>query len=249
MAQDFDDGYYNIWLTIAFADKNPPSTSINYTAYTDAGKDWLSAGSDISLSAIDEESNVTATYCKIDNGSWQTYDQPFNLSGFDDGAHTVQYYSVDYFTNEEAVKNQTVYLDSTEPNIETPTRYPTGDIDLGQAVKISANVTDNGSGVKTVLLQYSLNNGTSWTNATMNYNATSGLYEGTIPAQSTNLTVKYAISASDNVNNNAVKDNLGLYYSYPVVPEFALMTMVAVFMLLSLLAMILTKKRRKIALY
>jgi hypothetical protein len=223
----------------------PPSTSINYTAYSSEGKDWLSADSSISLLAVDEESNVTATYYKIDADLWQIYDQPFNLSGLDDGAHSIQFYSIDYFGNEENVKTQTVYLDTTEPNIDTPTRYPTGDIEFGQAVTISVNVTDSGSGVKEVLLQYSLNNGTSWTNVTMTYNDTSGLYEGTIPAQSINLTVKYAISASDNMDNNAVQDNLGLYYSYPVIPEFPPITLIAMFMLLSLLATILIKKRNK----
>jgi type 1 glutamine amidotransferase len=245
-ARDPNTDYQDIWLTIAFVDKIPPSTSIGYTAYSSAGKDWLSADSSISLLAIDEESNVTATYYQIDADSWQPYDQPFNLSGLDDGSHTIQFYSIDYFGNEEDVKTQAVYLDTTEPNIDTPTRYPPGDIEFGQAVTISVNVTDSGSGVKEVLLQYSLNNGTSWTNVTMIYNSTSGLYEGTIPAQSTNLTVKYAISANDNVDNNAVQDNLGLYYSYPVIPEFPSITLIAIFMLLSLSATILIKKRRKI---
>jgi len=245
MAQDSDNGYYNIWLTIAFVDKSPPTTSINYTAYTSAGKDWLSAESLISLLAIDEESNVTATYYKIDDGSWQTYDHAFNLSSLNDGAHTIQYYSIDYFGNEEDVKNQTVYLDSTKPEIDTPTRYPNGTIQYGQAVTISVNITDSGSGVKEAILHYSLNNGTTWTNVTMNYNSTSGLYEETIPAQSSNMTVKYAISASDNVDNNAVQDNSGMYYIYPVIPEFPSTMLLATFMLLTLTATILIKKRGK----
>jgi hypothetical protein len=232
-------------LTIAFVDKSPPSTSINYTAYTHAGKDWLSAASPISLLAIDEESNVTATTYKIDDDSWQTYDHPFNLSGLDDGPHTIQYFSTDYFGNEEDVKSQTVYLDTTAPNIHTPTRYPTGDIQFGQEVKIFANITDLGSGVKEAILHYSLNNGTTWTNVTMNYNSTSGLYEGTIPAQYSNMTVKYAISASDNVDNDAVQDNSGMYYIYPVIPEFPSMMLITIFMLLSLSATILIKKRSK----
>jgi hypothetical protein len=248
MAENVDTSDYDVWLTILFVDEMPPSTSINYTAYSSEGKDWLSADSSISLSAIDEESNVTATYYRIDGGSWLTYNQPFNLSGLDDGAHTIDFYSVDYFENEEDIKTQTVYLDASAPIIDTPTRYPTGDVEFGQAVTISVNVTDSGSGVKEVLLQYSLNNGTDWTDVTMTYNSTSGLYEGLIPAQSTNLTVKYAISADDNVDNNAVEDDSGLNYSYPVIPEFAPIALIAMFMLLSLLATILVKKRRRIIL-
>jgi hypothetical protein len=245
MAQDINSGYYNIWLTIAFVDKNPPTTSINYTAYNHAGKDWLSADSDISLLAVDGESNVTATYYKIDDGSWQTYDQPFNLSSLGEGAHTIQYYSVDYFENEEEVKNQTVYLDATAPKIYTPIRYPTGNIQYDQAVTILVNINDSGCGVKEAILRYSLNNGTTWTNIAMNYNSTIGLYEGTIPAQSSNMTVKYAISASDNVNNSAVQDNSGTYYTFNVIPEFSSMMLLATLMLLTLMAMILIKKRGK----
>jgi hypothetical protein len=245
MAQNISNDYYNIWLTIAFVDKNPPSTSINYTAYTHGGKDWLSAESLISLLAIDDESNVTATYCKIDDDSWQIYDQPFNLSSLDDGAHTIQYYSVDYFGNEEDAKNQTVYLDTIAPTIYTPIRDPTGTIQYGQAVKILVNIDDSGCGVKEAILHYSLNNGTSWTNVTMNYNSTSGLYEGTIPAQSSNMTVKYGISASDNVDNDAVQDNSGTYYVFDVIPEFPTTILLVTFTLLTLMATILIKKRGK----
>jgi hypothetical protein len=245
MAQDINSGYDNIWLTIAFADKSSPTTSINYTAYAHEGKDWLSAGSDISLLAIDEESNVTATYYKIDDGSWQIYGQPFNLSGLDDGVHTIQYYSTDYFGNEEDVKNQTVYLDATAPKIYTPIRYPTGDIQYNQAVTISVNIDDSGCGVKEAILHYSLNNGTTWTNVTMNYNSTNGLYEGTIPGQSSDMTIRYAISASDNIDNNAVQDNSGTYYIISVIPEFTSMIVLATFMLLTLMVTILMKKRGK----
>jgi len=245
MAYDQNTGYADIWMTIVLVDKAAPSTFITYIAYSSEGKDWISADSQISLSATDGETNVTATYYRIDAGSWQIYDYPFNLSSLDDGAHAIQFYSIDYFENEEDIKTQTVYLDTTEPDIDTPTRYPFGDIELGQAVKISVNVTDSGSGVKEVILQYSLNNGTSWTNVTMTYNSTSGLYEATIPAQSTNLTVKYAISASDNVDNSAVQNNSGLYYSYLVIPEFSPVILIATLVLLSLAATVLVKKSNK----
>jgi hypothetical protein len=248
-SDDVEGDFYTLWGNAikwaAHVDLTPPLTSINYTAYTHTGKDWLSADSDISLLAIDEESNVTATYYKIDNSSWQTYDQPFNLSGLDEEAHTIQFYSVDYFGNEEDVKNQTVYLDATTPKIYAPIRYPTGTIQYGQAITIIVNINDSGCGVKEAILHYSLNNGTTWTNVTMNYNSTIGLYEGTIPAQSSNMTIKYAISASDNVNNNAVQDNSGTYYVFDVIPEFPTLILLATFMLLTLMTTILIKKRDK----
>lgn len=243
MARNLDMDYYDVWMTIVFVDKTPPSTSINYTAYTSEAKDWLSAESLISLLAVDDESNVSATYYNIDYGPWQTYDQPFNLSGLDDGPHTIQFYSVDYFGNEESVKNQAVYLDSTAPNISTPIHYPIGDIEIGQEVMIFVNIADSGSGVEETLLEYSLDNGTNWIIAEMDYNSSSGFYEGTIPAQSTNMSIIYKISANDNVDNNAVQDNHGLYYSYQVIPEFQSIMLIVIFMLTSLLTTILIKKR------
>ncbi|MEM2147908.1 MAG: hypothetical protein QXJ94_04820 [Candidatus Bathyarchaeia archaeon] len=245
MANDQNTGYSDIWMTILLVDKAAPSTSINYLAYTSDGKDWISANSQITLLATDEETNVTATYYRIDAELWQIYNQPFNLSGLDDGAHTIQFYSIDYFENEENIKTQTVYLDSVEPSIDTPTRYPSGEIEIGQAVKISVNATDSGSGIKEVILQYSLNNGASWTNVNMTYNSTSNLYERIIPAQSTNLTVKYAVYASDNVGNGAVNNNSGQYYSYYVIPEFSLVMLIAILVLSSLPVAILNRKHNK----
>jgi hypothetical protein len=247
MAYDTNTYFMDVWMTIFFLDKAPPSTSIDYAAYSSGGHDWLSAESPILLLATDDESNVTATSYRIDGGSWHPYDLPFNLSGLGDGAHVIEYFSIDYFGNAEEIKSQTVYLDSTAPGIDTPSRRPSGDIGFGQAATISANVTDFGSGVKEAILRYSLNGGSTWTNVTMNYNSTSGLYEGVIPAQSAGTAVEYAVYAEDNVGYTAVQDNMGAYYSYPVVPEFPSMPLIAILMLLSIAAVILTKKRGKIA--
>jgi len=250
MARDINTDYYDVWLTMAFVDKVPPSTSMDYNAYSSEGKDWLSNQSLITLTAYDEESGVFATYYKIDDDPWQIYTQPFDLSGLADGNHTIQYYSTDNFGNEEEVKNETVYLDSTSPNIDTPTRYPTEDVEEGQLVNIFVNVTDSGSGVNNdlVILSYTFDNGTSWANTKMNYNSTSDLYEATIPKQFNCTWVKFKISASDNVDNTAVKDKSGLYYAYHVIPEFPTIALIAIFMTLSLAATVLIKKSNKIVL-
>lgn len=245
MAMNLSSSSYDVWLTILFVDETPPTTLMEFSSYNSAGKDWLSAGSMISLLAVDDESNVTATYCRIDGDTWQPYDQPFNLSSLTDGPHVIDYYSVDFFGNEENAKSQTVYLDSTAPQIDTPTRQPAGEILFGQAVVIAVNVTDPGSGVKQVFLHYTLNDGATWTDVEMDYNATSGLYEGTIPAQAYSVTVKYSVSAGDNVDNNAIRDNSELYYSYPVIPEFSPVILTATFALLSLSATVFAKKRAK----
>jgi len=216
MAMNTSTSDYDVWLTIAFVDKAPPSTSISYTAYSAEAKDWLSNASLISLSAFDDESGVATTYYRIDGGSWQTYGQSFTLSGLADGSHKIKYYSVDNFGNEEAVREQMIYLDSTPPEIYTPTRDPSGDVEEGQSVDISVSIEDVDSGIddSQVILSYTLNDGASWTSTEMTYNSATDLYEATIPEQFNCTWTKYEISATDNVGNTAVQDNDGLYYAY-----------------------------------
>ena len=216
MAYDLDTWDYDVWLTIAFVDKVPPSTSISYTAYSAEGKDWLTNTSLISLSAVDEESGVLATYYRIDGGSWQTYGLPFTLSGLADGSHKIKYYSVDNFGNEEAVNEQMVYVDSTPPDIHTPTRDPSGDVEEGQSVDISVSIEGVESGLddSQVILSYTLDDGASWASTEMTYNSGTDLYEATIPEQFNCTWTKYKISATDNVGNTAAQDNDGSYYAY-----------------------------------
>ncbi len=111
-------------------------------------------------------------------------------------------------------------------------------------------MTDSGSGVNNdlVILSYTFDIGTSWANTKMKYNSTSDLYEATIPKQFNCTWVKFKISASDNVDNTAVKDKNGLYYAYHVIPEFPTIALIAIFMTLSLVATVLIKKSNKIVL-
>lgn len=246
MAENITSNNYDVWLTMAFVDKIPPSTNISYTAYSWAGKDWLSNSSLISLSAYDAESAVSTTYYRIDGNPWQIYGQPFDLSSLAEGNHTIHYYSVDTFGNEEEVKSKTVYLDSVSPSIDTPTRYPAGDVEEGQPVNILVNVTDSGSGVDKdqIILSYTFDNGTSWADTKMNYNSTSSLFETAIPKQFNCTWVGFKISASDNVDNTALDDKNGSYYTYHVIPEFSTMALIAVFMTISLAATALIKKKK-----
>jgi hypothetical protein len=50
----------------------------------------------------------------------------------------------------------------------------------------------------------------------MNYNVSTNLYEAIIPAQPDGTLMKYKIVAYDNVENMAVKDDSGKYYTYQI---------------------------------
>ena len=249
MARDLNTDYYDVWMTIAFVDKIAPSTSIHYSAYSSMGKDWLSNTSAISLFAYDEESGVDVTYFRIDGGSWQTYTGSFNLAAYTQGSHEIEYYSIDNFGNEEEIKSKTVYLDNTPPTIETPTRTPSGDVDQDVLVKVFANVTDTGSGVNNnlVLLSYTFDNGTTWSDTKMSYNSTSELFEATIPKQLDGTWVKFKVSASDNIGNTAVNDNNGQYYGYLVIPEFSSTLILAAFLMLSSAIVMFIKRKKNIS--
>jgi parallel beta-helix repeat protein len=116
-------------------------------------------------------------------------------------------YAEDIYGNSFLSKEQ--YLDMGGPTITDVShspQEPTSD----DTVKVTANITDP-SGVDSAILSYSTDLST-WYNISMNYNATSGLYEATIPAMPVDTTVYYKIYANDTLGNLA---NSTLY-SYTV---------------------------------
>jgi len=109
--------------------------------------------------------------------------------------------------------------DTNPPLIGTPSQEPEPDkVMPDQAVRVSVSVTDVESGVKNVFLSYTTNGGATWTNLTMVYNATVGLYQATIPAFPSGTNICYKIIAYDNADNVAINDNAGQYYCYTVNP-------------------------------
>jgi len=109
--------------------------------------------------------------------------------------------------------------DITPPLIQTPFQQPEPDkVMPDQAVTVYVNVTDMGSGVKSVILSYTMNGGATWNNLTMLYNATTALYQATIPAFPSGTNICYKVIAYDNANNVAINDNAGQYYCYTVNP-------------------------------
>lgn len=137
-------------------------------------------------------------------------------------------------------------LDITPPEIGEPAQTPTNTIiQPTEKVKISVNVTDIESGISQVILSYTTNDGTTWTNLNMQLNTTTGSYEIEMPQQQPGTIVKYKIIAYDNAGNNATKDNNGYYYTYHVIPEFPPTVALALFLLTTLIATVTSKNKRK----
>ena len=135
--------------------------------------------------------------------------------------------------------------DITPPTITAVTQSPSGNVDEGQLVKVSANITDVGSGVKNATLIYSNDNGTSWqTPLQMRYNSTTGLYETTILGHISGTWVKYKITAYDNAGNLMTENNAGQYYTYQVIPEFSATYVILLFILTTTLTATIYRKTR-----
>ncbi len=231
----------NHTLEAFFIDNIPPVTVDDYDGL------WHNADFTINLMAIDYGSGVSETYYRINSGPVKALSvdgQP--LITTEGTNNTLEYWSVDNAGNEEPHKILTgIKLDKTNPLIEEVKRQPEGDVEPGQPVTISANVTDALSGVGNVILSYNINDSPTWTNITITLNATTGLYEATIPGQEANIIVKYKIIAYDNAGNYKIEDNNGQYYTYTVIPEFPSTLILALFILTTSIATILWKTKRK----
>jgi len=98
--------------------------------------------------------------------------------------------------------------------------------------------------VKNVTLFYTINNGTSWENLTMNYNASTSLYEATIPSQPAGTWVKFKIVTYDYAGNNATRDGTEPYCIYQVIPEFPTARILPLLMIFTLSVIVLSKKKK-----
>lgn len=82
-------------------------------------------------------------------------------------------------------------VDNTPSQILALYHQPKAPLD-GQEVKVFVNVADL-SGVKNATILFKVNDGEIWFNATMNYNSSTGLFEGTIPEMPAGTTIRYIV--------------------------------------------------------
>jgi parallel beta-helix repeat protein len=136
--------------------------------------------------------------------------------------HSFLYFAYPHSTHEVRIIGTYVIgppPDTTPPLIGTPFQEPDpNNVIPDQSATVYVDVTDTESSVKNVILSYKTDGSITWTNLTMLYNATLGLYEAAIPESPSGTTICYKIIAYDNADNVAVNDNAGQYYSYTVNP-------------------------------
>jgi len=135
-----------------------------------------------------------------------------------------------------------VSADTTKPTISFLSQEPTLP-GPSENVTVSADATDGQSGVFNVTISYRTNSG-PWTNISMS-KLTGNTWEGEIPGLPAGTNVTYWIIAYDNAGNFEVDDQLGEYYFYTVIPEFPAAIFLPLFIIFTLVAVILKKKRKE----
>jgi hypothetical protein len=104
------------------------------------------------------------------------------------------------------------------PNITDVSQIPNADSVFEEdIVKVNATVTDNFSGVKQVLLNYTNGNGT-WIMVNMT-NLGGNIWNGTIPSFEYGTWINYTITAEDNVGN--MKTTEVYSYHLQMIPEYS----------------------------
>jgi PKD repeat protein len=140
-------------------DKEPPVTTAVVTPSEPNGSNgWYNQEATVTLTAIDEDSDVEETEYRINGGAWQVYGGiiPFE----EDGTYTVDYFSTDKAGNIEEMKSLALKVDQTKPNTKADVvpSDPTGANSwYTENVSFTLSAIDETSGIEKI--EYRLNEG------------------------------------------------------------------------------------------
>jgi len=142
----------------------------------------------------------------------------------------------------------TMFVDNTSPIIETPSWKPE-EPSINTRVNVTVKVSDPqpGSGIQSVTLRYKNLTTDEWQSIAMEFDAASGNWTATIPAQTQETTIKFYIEAFDKAGNQAISGEL---YEYKVIAPagfpLAWLVIIVLLILAAIAAAIyLWRKRRK----
>ncbi|PZF82553.1 OmpL47-type beta-barrel domain-containing protein [Jiangella anatolica] len=140
-------------------DTTPPDVSAAVTGERDDQGNYIGSAT-VTVTATDAGSGVASVEYNLDNGGWQPYTAPVQVTSF--AAHTLQYRATDNEGNVAPVESVQFTVVEPEPDDTTPpdiSAAVTGDQNedgdyIGSAT-VTITATDAGSGVASV--EYSLN--------------------------------------------------------------------------------------------
>jgi len=97
-------------------DNEPPITeSSSIPPSPNGDNNWYVSNVWLNLNGSDFLSGVNYTKYKIDSGGWKEYKDGENIVIESDGYHSIRYYSVDNYGNEEGIKSFTFNIDLNDP--------------------------------------------------------------------------------------------------------------------------------------
>ncbi|TFG00054.1 MAG: right-handed parallel beta-helix repeat-containing protein, partial [Promethearchaeota archaeon] len=204
--------------TIKIGDYIPPESNINYQSCD--SPNVVSNITLITLNAEDIGERTTGIFnisYKIDNGDWNEYSEPFTLSGYSHGNHTISYYATDNAGNKETTHQEEIFLDLQSPDItfqiseiylspETPSYNDT-------SLQINCTVVDDASISWVYLNENStgtfLNHSMSHLNGNYNFNLD-------ISSLSWGDSIVFSFYANDTTGNIKWKNNEGANYTLQI---------------------------------
>jgi hypothetical protein len=136
-------------------------------------------------------------------------------------------------------------VDTVAPNITDVHQLPAqGNVMTGDEVNVNATVSDSGSGVKRVTLNFIYTNSSgAWFRAVNMTNVQGSIWRATIIKLPYGTNVTYVIIAEDNAGNMRTTEELGFTYEYQVIPELEPSVMLVLLVTATLL--VLGADRRK----
>ncbi len=162
------DRIYNVKLTVTDdqgetetavckvkIDQNvPPETEIHH-GFGSLNQEYYSSTQRISFSATDW-TRVIDTFYRIDGGEWIRYvsaEQEY-IPVSEEGEHTIEAYSVDYYGNQETPVIDTFIIDKTEPTVDI---FLDGNMEEDyyiNEVTVTISGSDEGSGINKFMYRY-----------------------------------------------------------------------------------------------
>jgi hypothetical protein len=154
---------------------------------------------------------------------------------------------IEYYPEEDRICTPHGAVDIIPPNVTNVSQIPLeNNIQPRDEVKVTAIVTDNLSGVKRVALNYTYTNSSAtWFNVVDMTNLEGDIWNATIPTFRYSMNVTYAIVAEDYVGNIIATE--GYEYQYHIVPEFPSLIILPLFMITTLLAVAVRKRKCSIS--
>lgn len=132
---------YNIYYLTSI-----PETTISYDdSYTSGGTLYVSEQTTFTLSA-DCLAPDNTSYWRVDSESYRTYSGPFELSAYEEGNHTLYYYTEDSYGNAEAPNTLDFYLDKEVTSLSITS--PANDSWMGASFTVEWNGSDSGVGIQ-----------------------------------------------------------------------------------------------------